>query len=151
MQWMIRSATALVMVFTISAWAKGADPMIDSITPVLPVDRIEPSITFFEKVGFAKTVEVPEGDHIGFAILSDGKIEIMYQTTTSIAEDSGMTGGTPVLLFVKVQDIDAVAKAMGDSYDIVMPRRETFYGATEIGYREPGGHIVTFAQFAPEE
>jgi hypothetical protein len=28
-----------------------------------------------------------------------------------------------------------------------MPRRETSYGSTEIGYREPGGHFVTFAQF----
>jgi len=31
-------------------------------------------------------------------------------------------------------------------FEIVMPRRETFYGSTEIGYREPGGHFVTFAQ-----
>ncbi len=151
MSWIIKCAAALALVFTISAWAKGDDPMIDSITPVLPVDRIEPSIAFFEKVGFAKTVEVPEGDHIGFAILSDGKLEVMYQTNTSIAEDTSIKGGTPVLLFVKVPDIDAVEKALGDNFEVVMPRRETFYGATEIGYREPGGHIVTFAQFAPEE
>jgi hypothetical protein len=26
--------------------------------------------------------------------------------------------------------------------------RPSDYGSTEIGYREPGGHFVTFAQFA---
>ncbi len=131
--------------------AYGAGPMIDSITPVLPVDRIEPSIAFFEKVGFKVTTEVPEDDHLGFAIISDGKIELMYQTRTSIASDTEIEGGAPVLLFVTVPDLDAVVKALGDSFKVVMPRRETFYGATEIGYREPGGHIVTFAQFAAEE
>ncbi|MFC4346874.1 VOC family protein [Kordiimonas lipolytica] len=130
--------------------AYGADPMIDSITPVLPVDRIEPSITFFEKIGFKVTTEVPEEDHLGFAIISDGKIDLMYQTRTSIAADTDIEGGSPVLLFVTVPDIDAVAKALGDSFEIVMSRRETFYGATEIGYREPGGHIVTFAEFKAE-
>ena len=28
-----------------------------------------------------------------------------------------------------------------------MPMRTTFYGAKEIGVRDPGGHIITFAQF----
>jgi hypothetical protein len=31
---------------------------------------------------------------------------------------------------------------------IVAPRHDTFYGATEIGCREPGGHFVTIAQFS---
>lgn len=129
----------------------GESPMINSITPVLPVDRIEPSVAFFEKIGFKVTTEVPEDDHLGFAIVSDGKVELMYQTRTSIAQDTDIAGGSPVLLFVTVPDIDAIAAALGNGYEIVMPRRQTFYGATEIGYREPGGHIVTFAQFAAEE
>jgi hypothetical protein len=28
----------------------------------------------------------------------------------------------------------------------VLPRRRTFYGAEEIGVREPGGNMVTFGQ-----
>jgi hypothetical protein len=31
--------------------------------------------------------------------------------------------------------------------DIVVPRRSTFYGADEVFAREPGGHIVGFAEF----
>jgi hypothetical protein len=56
----------------------------------------------------------------------------------------------PSFLFVEVPDIDAIAAAL-DGENIVMPRRKTFYGATEIGYHEPGGHYVTFAQFAAAE
>ena len=127
--------------------------MIESATPVLPVDRIEASIEFFSRVGFEKVTEVPEGDHLGFVILMQGSVQIMYQTRTSILEDSGMLAGegegAPVLLFLKTDDLDA-CKAALEGYDIAMPERTTFYGAREIGYREPGGHIVTFAEFSDE-
>lgn len=127
--------------------------MIESITPVLPVDRIEPSLDFFARVGFEKVVEVPEGDHLGFVILVQGGVQVTYQTRTSIQEDSGMLAsageGTPVLLFVKTDDLEACKKAL-EGYEVAMEERTTFYGAREIGYREPGGHIVTFAEFAEE-
>ncbi|WP_262692584.1 VOC family protein [Kordiimonas aestuarii] len=127
--------------------------MIESVTPVLPVDRIEPSIDFFSRVGFEKVTEVPEGDHLGFVILMQGDVQVMYQTRTSIFDDSGMlpneTEGTPVLLFVKTGNLNACMKAL-DGYEVVMAERTTFYGAREIGYREPGGHIVTFAEFSSE-
>ncbi len=44
---------------------------------------------------------------------------------------------------------DPVAAALGDT-EYVVPRRKTFYGADEIGVREPGGNIVIFAQFGTE-
>jgi uncharacterized glyoxalase superfamily protein PhnB len=30
---------------------------------------------------------------------------------------------------------------------LVMPVRTTFYGAGEIGVKDPAGHVVTFAQY----
>ncbi|WP_417452062.1 VOC family protein [Kordiimonas sp.] len=127
--------------------------MIESATPVLPVNRIEPSIDFFSRVGFEKVTEVPEGDHLGFVILMRDGVQIMYQTRTSIFEDSGMLPGegegSPVLLFVKTNNLDEIITALKGS-EVVMTERTTFYGAREIGYREPGGHIVTFAEFSSE-
>jgi len=32
---------------------------------------------------------------------------------------------------------------------VVMPVRTTFYGAREIGVKDPAGHVVTFAQYGP--
>jgi uncharacterized membrane protein YccC len=42
--------------------------------------------------------------------------------------------------------LDAIAASL-EGFEIVVSRRQTFYGSTEIGDREPGGHYVTFAQF----
>ena len=127
-----------------------AMPEIRKSTPVLIVDAIEPSLPFWqERLGLERPVEVPDGDRLGFVILTNGAIEIMYQTRASLAKDSGAHGAAfnkdKTFLFVEVADIDALASAL-QGFEIVMPRRDTFYGSTEIGYREPGGHYVTFAQ-----
>ena len=129
----------------------GTQIMIQQLTPNLPVDSIEPSAEFFSKVGFQVTVRVPEEGTMGFAILVNGSQQVMYQTRESLKEDDAAlaTAGSPVLLYVTVSDLDAVAKKLA-GYDQVMEERTTFYGAREITYREPGGHLVTFAQF-PEQ
>ena len=124
---------------------------ISKSTPVLFVEAIEPSLPFWqERLGFERTVEVPDGDRLGFAILTNGKVEVMYQTVAMLNKDSAAHAGIfhndKTFLFIEVDNLDAIATALHD-FEIVMPRRETFYGATEIGYREPGGHCVTFAQF----
>jgi hypothetical protein len=44
-----------------------------------------------------------------------------------------------------VDNLDAVLTALKDS-KIVQPERTAFYGMCEVGFQEPGGHYVTFAQ-----
>ena len=48
---------------------------------------------------------------------------------------------------LRVADLDAVKAAVADA-PVVMAERETFYGSRELGVQTPGGHRVTFAQFA---
>ncbi|HEY2396152.1 MAG TPA: VOC family protein [Rudaea sp.] len=126
-------------------------PQLRKSTPVLIVDAIEPSLPFWqERLGFARPAEVPDGERLGFVILACGTVEIMYQTVALLRKDSlahatAFDNGK-TFLFVEVDDIDAIEKAL-KGFEVVMPHRETFYGSTEIGYREPGGHYVTFAQF----
>lgn len=124
------------------------------LTPNLVVDRIEPSVAFFEKVGFTLDVQVPEGDHMGFAILVNGKNQVMYQTRQSLREDDeafipAAESKGPSLLFITVSDVEAVAAAL-DGHEVVMKMRNTFYGAKEISFLEPAGHVVTFAEFSEE-
>jgi len=128
-----------------------ARPKMLKSTPVLFVDAIEPSLPFWqERLGFQRQTEVPDGDRLGFVILGNGSIEVMYQSVAMLKQDSAAHAvrfdNDRTFLFVEVDDIGALAKAL-DGFEIVMPRRETFYGSVEIGYREPGGHFVTFAQF----
>lgn len=123
---------------------------VKKLTPLLYVEEIEPCLSFWERVGFQKTVEVPHGDRLGFAILQSGTIEIMYQTRASVTEDIPPLANSPMrgsFLFIEVPDLDAVERALADAEQVV-PRRKTFYGADEIVVREPAGNTVTFAQFA---
>lgn len=119
-------------------------------TPVLIVDAIEPSLPFWqERLGFERPVEVPDGERLGFVILTNGAVEVMYQTSALLHKDSSAHSAAfhndKTFLFIEVNDIAALASTL-QGFEIFMPRRETFYGSTEIGYREPGGHYITFAQ-----
>jgi uncharacterized glyoxalase superfamily protein PhnB len=119
------------------------------LTPVIMVDAIEPCVPFWERLGFAKTAEVPEGDRLAFVILTKDSVEVMYQTHESVAKDAAglvpRTHGHGAALFIEVSDIVSVERAL-DGIEVVVPRRQTFYGMDEIGVREPGGHVVMFAQ-----
>lgn len=137
--------------------------MILQSTPVLFVDKIKPSEGFFRKLGFERTVMVPEGNGEGFVILMQGGsnesgLGVMLQTRTSAIHD--MEEADPAIfdkgatfLFLSVADVDAAAKSL-DGHEVFLPKRDTFYGASEIGFREPGGHHVVLAQFganSPDE
>lgn len=123
---------------------------LKKVTPILYVEEIEPVLSFWtERLGFESTVEVPEGDRLGFVILAKDGLEVMYQTRASVEGDVPTLSDTPMggsLLFVEVEDLDAVERAL-DGVEPVVPRRTTFYGAHEIFVREPAGNIVGFAQF----
>jgi hypothetical protein len=121
------------------------------ITPVLIVESIETSLPFWmDRMGFQKTVEVPEGDVLGFVILARGGAELMMQTVASVRKDEpqfapdGPAGPDRCPLFVEVEDFDDVRRRL-DGHPVAMPERKTFYGMVEIGVREPGGHTVVFA------
>lgn len=120
------------------------------LTPVLYVEAIEPVLPFWEdRLGFERMIEVPQGDRLGFVAFAKDGVEIMYQTRASVAADIPQLSETPMggaLLFIEVDDIDAVEAAL-EGVENVHPRRTTFYGATEIIVREPGGNAVTFAEF----
>jgi uncharacterized glyoxalase superfamily protein PhnB len=122
---------------------------LNKLSPVLVVDAIEPCLAFWtDRLGFARTVEVPEGDRLGFVILVKDGIEVMYQSRDSVRKDipslaDSPAGGTN--LYIEVTDVAAVERAV-KGLEIVVPRRKTFYGADEIGVREPGGNAVIFSQ-----
>lgn len=122
-------------------------------TVVLYVAEIEPCLPFWEeRLGFEVTGTVPEGDRIGFAMLERGGVEVMYQTRASMEEDLPALAERPLgsaFLFVEVEDLDAVENALA-GVEPVVPRRRTFYGSDELIVREPGGNVVTFAEFVED-
>lgn len=125
---------------------------VKKLTPVLFVEKIEPVLPFWtQHLGFIKTVEVPEGNHLGFVILQQGTVEVMYQSYSSVEKDmpaiSPDVRKGPTFLYIEVENLDALKPAL-QSLDVYMPERNTFYGAREIGVRDPAGHFLTFAQMS---
>jgi hypothetical protein len=127
-------------------------------TPVLVVDRIEPIIPFWRKLGVTPTTEVPDGiandGRLAFVILAAEGIEIMYQTTSSLREDLLKSASVKeafrlepqqTTLFVEVSQLSEIeSKLRGER--LIMPRRTTFYGSTEVAYTDPAGNIIVFAE-----
>ena len=117
------------------------------ITPVLIVENIEKSLPFWvERMGFEKTVEVPEGNRLGFVILVRDGAELMLQTTASVKKDQPQFAlpSAAATLFIEVEDFADILRRL-EGYPIAMPERVTFYGMREIGVRDPEGHIAIFA------
>ncbi|MHB8502317.1 MAG: VOC family protein [Candidatus Acidiferrales bacterium] len=124
---------------------------VKKITPVLLVNEIEPNLPFWiDRLGFAKTIEVPNGNKLGFVAFQKGSAEVMYQTYASVEKDAppemrAAARKGPTYLYLEVDDLDAVLAAMKD-VPKVMPERTAFYGMREFAVQDPAGHFITFAQ-----
>jgi len=120
-----------------------------SLTPVLFVEAIEPCLEFWKKLDFQAVTEVPEGNRLGFVILARDGVQLMYQTRDSLRND------VPAFADQKFESCNPLYFIVDDLNDVdrrlagvqkVMPRRDTFYGATEFSVREPGGYVVCFSE-----
>jgi len=161
-------ALSIVLLWTDMPWSQSQQPSngtsqnlreernkqmhVKKITPVLFVEDVEPCVKFWvDRFGFEKTAEVPDGDHLAFAMLQKGNVELMYQSFASADKDiaavSHMVRRGPTFLYVEVDNLDETINAVKGT-EVVMPKRKTFYGSTEIGIKDPAGHFVTFAEFA---
>jgi len=127
--------------------------IVKRITPVLFVNAIEPVLAFWvDRLGFTKTIEVPHGDKLGFVALQHGATEVMYQTFASLGDDMPLileaAKKGPTFLYVEIDDLDFVLSALKNSR-ITQPKRTAFYGMREVGFQDPAGHYITFAQAVP--
>lgn len=123
---------------------------VKKLTPILFAEEIEPCLKFWiERLGFDKTIDVPDRNKLSFAILQKGSVELMYQTYASAEKDittiSSEVRKGPSFLYVEVENLDEIVNAL-KGVNVAMPVRTTFYGAKEIGVKDPEGHVVIFAQ-----
>ena len=94
---------------------------VKRITPVLLVKEIEPIVPFWvDRLGFAKTIEVPEGNKLGFVTFQKGTAEVMYQTYSSVEKDAPKevletARKGPTYLYMEVDNLDAVLAAMKEA------------------------------------
>ena len=155
---MPRPLSAVVLAIVLTFVSMHANPPqekktmnVKRITPVLLVKEIEPLVPFWVgRLGFTKTIEVPDGNKLGFVTFQKGAVEVMYQTYASVEKDAppamaaeARKGTT--YLYMEVDDLDAVLAAT-KQMKTVMPLRTAFYGMREFAIQDPAGHFITFAQ-----
>jgi uncharacterized glyoxalase superfamily protein PhnB len=124
-----------------------------SIVCNLIVESIESCLPFYcERLGFARTVEVPHDDKLGFVILKRGECELMLQSRASLAGDIAGVAGDPfrATLYIEVERLAPIRDALRD-WARVVPERTTFYGAREIIVRDPAGNLVLFSSRDPAD
>ena len=124
-----------------------------AITVDLIVESIEDCLPFWvERLGFARTVEVPHEDKLGFVILKHGDTELMLQSRASVAGDiAGLAGDAfRSALYIEVPQLAPIRKAL-TGWPRVVPERTTFYGAREIIVRDPAGNVVLFSSRDPAD
>ena len=123
---------------------------VSRATPVLFVDTVEPTRDFLKKVGFEVVVEIPEDDRLGFALLQKDGVQVMVETRGNAREPAALQAlskeSRRAVVFIEVDDVAAVIAAL-EGGKIVVERHKTFYDSDELTYEEPGGNLVTFAQF----
>lgn len=127
--------------------------MFKKLTPVVVVAAIEPILPFWQAFGFEKTIEVPHEGRLGFVALGADGIEVMYQTVDSVrADEAAILEGPKAIgasaLFIEVNDLDGLSAQLMKGTDVVVQRRKTFYGSTEMIVRDPAGNVIVFAQMA---
>jgi uncharacterized glyoxalase superfamily protein PhnB len=121
---------------------------VKKITSVLVVDSVEAQLPFWEeRLGFARVASVPHGDTLGFVILVAGGAELMIQSRASVAADvaSVAEDALRAYLYVEVASLADVEARLRD-WPVEVARRTTFYGAHEVGVRDPAGNFVLFSE-----
>ena len=155
----MRSATFTMLLLTwlvsapsaqLKAQEKGKVMTVKKITPVLFAEEIEPCLNFWvERLGFEKTIDVPEGNKLAFAILQKGGVELMYQTYASAQKDVSAVGPElrkgPSFLYVEVENLDEiidnlrhVTENLNSFTETIKTRPYTLIRASGIKPRQPG-------------
>lgn len=147
-----------VSAVSICSNAEERKPMskVKRVTPVLFVEEVEPCLKFWERLGFQRAMEVPDGANLAFAAVQKDGAEIMYQSFASAMKDASASPASKdrlkshAFLFIEIDDLGPIMSALQGTKLEVEPH-DTFYGSREIMVRDPAGHFITFAQFVKKQ
>lgn len=120
---------------------------LNKLTTILFVDAIEPCLPTWAALGYAVTARVPDEGTLGFVILSGASNEVMLQTLTSLGEDLPVVAELQPR-FALYADVTSVTRTKSriKGGRVLIPRRKTFYGATESWLQLADGTVLGLAQ-----
>lgn len=124
-------------------------PGYEGATPYICVKGAAEAIEFYKKAfGAVELFRIGGPDSIGHAEIRIGGATIMLADEYP---DMGFLspktiGGTPVLIYIYVPDVDAFAKqAEAAGAKVLRPLQDQFYGDRSVSLEDPWGHRWGFA------
>lgn len=130
----------------------------EGVTPYLICKNAEAAIDFYKRAfGAEELYHIGGGGTIGHAEIKIGKAIIMLADEfPPMAQSPEAIGGSPVSLYIYVEDVDAfTAKAVAEGLEVLKPVADQFYGDRSGHFKDPFGHLWGFAthkeDLTPEE
>lgn len=131
----------------------------EGIMPYLMCRNAAAAIEFYKNAFGAVELFRIEGDgKIGHAEMKLGNSIFMLadEAPEAIAQSPVTIGGTPVSLYIYVEDVDSFTdKAIAEGLEVIKPVTDQFYGDRSGAFKDPFGHIWGFAthkeDLTPEE
>jgi PhnB protein len=129
------------------------------VMPYLIVDGAGDAIDFYRSVlGATERMRMPAPDGtVGHAELQVGDSVIMLADESPSMQARGpkVVGGTPVTLFVYIEDADAAfQRAVSAGAKVLQPVEDRFYGDRSGQFEDPFGHrwsVATHIEDVPPE
>jgi uncharacterized glyoxalase superfamily protein PhnB len=123
---------------------------MESLSPNIFVNDMKATVSFYRILGFEVTMSVPEtGDDLVWAMMTNGKVTLMFQTFESLADELpqiSRTNGGSLLLYFNVGDINGLFDKVKDKATVLKDLEKTFYGATEFSILDNNNYVLTFAE-----
>jgi PhnB protein len=130
----------------------------EGITPYLICRNAEAAIDFYKRAfGAEELYRIGGGGMIGHAEMKIGKaIFMLADEFPPMAQSPETIGGSPVSMYIYVEDVDAFcAKAVDEGLEVLKPVADQFYGDRSGHFKDPFGHLWGFAthkeDLTPEE
>jgi PhnB protein len=112
--------------------------------PYLTVSNASEAIAFYKAAfGAAEMLCIEHGGKVGHAELEIGEARIMLcdEFPDHDALSPKTIGGTPVMIHLYVEDVDAfTARAIGAGIKVLRPVTDQFYGERGGKFEDPSGH-----------
>jgi len=117
-----------------------------NVTPYLIVDGASGAIEFYKKVFGASEVMrmAAPGGKVGHAevLIGDSRIMLADEFPDMGARGPKAFGGSPVHLYLYVEDVDNVAsRAVAAGAKEIRPVKDQFYGDRSGAFEDPYGHL----------
>jgi uncharacterized glyoxalase superfamily protein PhnB len=132
-----------------------------TVTPIFLVDEIKSSIEFYEMLEFRYLMgvdkdkqlymEYKDGLELSFAIVQNGNVQIMLQSTESVNSDLNQLfqtdkSVTNSINYIEIEGFDHFYQKVKEKVEIVNEPRNTFYGMKEFYIKDNNGNIIGFAE-----